>query len=347
MNNSNNITVSSATAANSSSVLRRIKRTVAKLAKNRGLNVDEVREQLINKIKELNQDKALGYLTFAGIINLDLPDGTRVAIIPDWHVPAHDKQVSWQVKEWLAVFKPHIIILIGDAADMFGLSRWPKAPRVVANTQAELDETRRLVDEVIALSGCLHLFYIMGNHEDRNRRTQIDPNASVSSLIDPNTHEPILNFHQLMGYTRKDPITFVYGMNEEGGGGGGVLVNDDFKFIHGKIVRGKPGQSPYAEADSQLQSVGHGHTHRLGTRARRLTKGHTLRSFEFGHLADETHSYMGYATYPYWQHGLGAGLVHGGKLHIQLLPILKVNDETGQTRSALLFDGEFTLSSGY
>jgi hypothetical protein len=26
---------------------------------------------------------------------------------------------------------------------------------------------------------------------------------------------------------------------------------------------------------------------------------------------------------------------------------LKVNDETGQTRSALLFDGKFTLSSGY
>ena len=79
MNNAKNITVSSATAASSSSVMRRLKKTVAKLAKNRGLNVDEVRQQLIDKIKLLNQDKALGYLTFAGIINLDLPDGTRVA----------------------------------------------------------------------------------------------------------------------------------------------------------------------------------------------------------------------------------------------------------------------------
>ena len=55
MNNAKNITVSSATAANSSSVMRRLKRTVAKLAKNRGLNVDEVRQQLIDKIKLLNQ----------------------------------------------------------------------------------------------------------------------------------------------------------------------------------------------------------------------------------------------------------------------------------------------------
>ena len=68
MNNAKNITVSSATAASSSSVMRRLKKTVAKLAKNRGLNVDEVRQQLIDKIKQLNQDKALGYLTFAGII---------------------------------------------------------------------------------------------------------------------------------------------------------------------------------------------------------------------------------------------------------------------------------------
>jgi len=343
MNNSKIITVSPANG----SVQRRLSKTIAQLARSRGLNVNAIRQQLLEKIQQLNKDKALGYLTFAGIINLNLPDGTRVAIIPDWHIPAHDKQVAWQVKGWLGDLKPHIVILIGDAADMFGLSRWPKAPRVIANTQAELDETRRLVDEVIAVSGCLHLFYIMGNHEDRNRRTQIDPNASVASLVDPHTQEPILNFHQLMGYTPHDPITFIYGPNEEGGGGGGILINDDFKFIHGKIVRGKPGQSPYAEADSQLQSVGHGHTHRLAKRARRMTKGHTLRSIEFGHLADETHSYMGYATYPNWQHGLGAGLVHNGKLHIQVLPILKVTDETGQLRSALLFEGKFSLSSGY
>jgi hypothetical protein len=330
-----------------SSVDRKIKRVVEKLAKSRNLDVDSIHEQLVEKIKLLNKDKGLGYLTYAGVLDLQLPDGTRVAIIPDWHIPAHDRPVSWQVQEWLAKFRPHIVIIIGDAADMFGLSRWPKAPRVIANSQNELDETRRIMDRVIAISGCLHLFYIMGNHEDRNRRTQTDPNSNVAGLIDPNTHEPILNFHQLMGYTRHDPITFVYGLSEEGGGGGGVLVNNDFKFIHGKIVRGKPGQSPYAEADSQLQSVGHGHTHRLAKRARRITKMHTLRSFEFGHLADELHAYMGYTTYPNWQHGLGAGLVHGGKLHIQILPILKVRDGANQTRSALLFKGELSLSSGY
>ena len=59
MNNAKNITVSSATAASSSSVMRRLKKTVAKLAKNRGLNVDEVRQQLIDKIKQMERFKAL------------------------------------------------------------------------------------------------------------------------------------------------------------------------------------------------------------------------------------------------------------------------------------------------
>ena len=334
-------------SASGSNVNRRLSQIARKLAKSRNLDTDLVREQIFDAIKRINAQTALGYLTYNGVLDLNLPDGTKVAIIPDWHIPAHDRQVAWMVKEWLSDFKPHVIILIGDAADMFGLSRWPKAPRVVANVQVELDETRRIVDEVIEISGCLHLFYIMGNHEDRNRRTQIDPNASVAGLLDPNTHEPILNFHQLMGYTRQDPVTIIYGPLEEGGFGGGILVNDDFKFIHGLKVRSKPGQSPYAESLSQGQSVGHGHTHRLGKRVRKSTRFDVLRAYEFGHLADETHAYMGYAVNPNWTHGLGAGLVHGGKLHIQLMPLLKVKDERKVTRSAFSFNGKIYLSTGY
>ena len=39
--------------------------------------------------------------------------------------------------------------------------------------------------------------------------------------------------------------------------------------------------------------------------------------------------------------------MHGGKLHIQLMPLLKVKDERKVTRSAFSFNGKFYLSTGY
>lgn len=321
------------------STARSLDRMIKKLGTKKGIDVTAARAELRSKLKELNEQRALGYLAYYGIIDLNLPDGTTVAILPDWHIPAHDKAVSWMVKEWLRDNKPDVLIIIGDAVDMFGLSRWPKAPGVLSNTQHEFDEVRRMLDEVIRISGAVHVFYILGNHEDRNRRTQIDPNANVAGLIDPTTKEPFLNFHNLMGYTKEDPITFIYGALGEGGMGGGLVVNGDIDFIHGLKVRSKPGQSPAAESDNSGRSVWHGHTHRLGKRSRRTTRRDVIRSFEGGHLSDRRHSYMGYAIKPNWTEGVSKGLVHGGKLHIQLLPILPVTDGTGQRRMAMV-DGD-------
>jgi UDP-2,3-diacylglucosamine pyrophosphatase LpxH len=339
-----NVTVSSASDPIDAS--RRVRRIVEKLARSRNLNIDAVRQALRDAIKRANDMRALGFLSYAGVLDLHLPDGTKVAIIPDWHIPAHDRQVAFMVKQWLSDLRPDIIILIGDAADMFGFSRWPVPPGVVRNAQMELDETRRIVDEVIECSGCLHLFYILGNHEDRTRRTQIDPNGNVARLIDPTTNEPILNFHQLMGYKIGDPITFIYGAFEDGGFGGGIVTNDEIKFIHGNKVRPKPGASPYAEADASGKSIGSGHTHRFAKRARRNTKNGLLRSYEFGFLGDERHPYLGYAFNTNWHQGLAEGHVHGGMLHIQMLPIKKIKTASG-IQSLLLAGGKLYKSSGY
>jgi hypothetical protein len=327
---------------------RRIRRIVDKLARHKKLNIEASRQALRDAIKHANDMHALGFLHYAGVLDLHLPDGTTVAIIPDWHIPAHDRQVTFMVKQWLSDLRPDIIILIGDAADMFGLSRWPKPPRVVANTQSELDETRRIIDDIIECSGCMHVFYILGNHEDRGRRTQIDPNSNVASLIDPSTQEPILNFHFLMGYKPGDPITFIYGAFEDGGFGGGILINGEIKFIHGNKVRPKPGASPYAEADAAGKSIGQGHTHRYAKRARRNTKSGLIRSYEFGFLGDERHPYLGYAFNTNWHQGVATGRVHGDLLHIEMHPVKKIKDkETGQIRSLMLADSKLYQSSGY
>lgn len=314
-------------------------RVVKKVVAKTGADPKAVREAINNQILAANQDKSLGYLTYRGILPLDLPDGTRIIVLPDIHVPAHNKLAMRAVMRFLKDYQPHILIFIGDVADVFALSRWGKPPRVAANMQNELDETRRLVDELVEVSGCLHAFYIMGNHEDRIMRYLKDPAPGVANIVDAKTREPIMSFHGLLGYEPGENITFLYDLDERSGYGGGIVVNGDMDFRHGYIVRPKPGASPRADADKFGRSVSHGHTHRLGMTARDMSR-EVLRGYEFGHLVDPTHPYLGYANLlNNWTMGLGAGEIVGGKVHIQTLPIKQVMYK-GKPKYTLVFDGK-------
>jgi len=313
-----------------------VEEAAAKIASTRNVDENVVRESIANAMRFGNLDRSYGFLSFAGILPVNLPDGTRIAVLPDIHVPAHHRKIMWAVLEFLKEFRPHIIILIGDVADVFALSRWPSPPRVVKNQQAELDETRRLVDMFIQVSGCIHVFYIMGNHEDRAYRYLTDPAAGVANILDYSTREPILSFHGLMGYKPGDPVTFIYDLAERGGFGGGILVNNDIEFHHGHIVRPNPGASPRADADNTGRSTAHGHTHREGFSARQTSTG-VLRAFELGHLVDPTHAYLAYANLlNNWHPGLGAGIIHGGKVHLQPIPIKQVTTD-GQAKFVFTF----------
>lgn len=295
-----------------------------KIAKCTSNDVDTVRQAIVDAIRLGNLDGSYKFLTFAGILPVNLPDGTRIVVLPDIHVPAHNKKLMWAVLEFLKDYQPHIVILIGDVADVFALSRWPVPPRVVKNMQKELDEARRLIDRIIEVSRCVHLFFIMGNHEDRTHRYLTDPAAGLANVLDFNTREPILSFHGLMGYKPGDPVTFIYDLQEKGGFGGGILVNDDLEFHHGFIVRPNPGASPRADADRTGRSTAHGHTHRAAMGARETTSG-MLRYFEFGHLVDPEHPYMGYANLlNNWHPAIGPGVIVGGKVHLKVLPIKQV-----------------------
>ena len=316
-----------------------------KIAEARNLEPAAVRQAIVDAIRIGPLDGSYGFLTYNGLLPVNLPDGTRIAVLPDIHVPAHHKKVLWAVKEFLKDFQPHILVLIGDVADVFALSRWPSPPRVVKNMQKELDEARRLVDELIRTSGCIRCFWIMGNHEDRVFRYLTDPAAGIANILDFKTREPILSFHGLMGYGPGDPVTFVYDLHEKGGYGGGIVINNDMEFHHGFIVRPAPGASPRADADRTGRSTGHGHTHRAGFSARDTTLGGVLRAFEFGHLVDPEHDELAYANLlNNWHMAVGAGLVHGGKAHMKVLPVKQVTID-GQRRFAFTFAGKVYVQS--
>ena len=328
-----------ATKNTSSSKRKAVRKVAKKVSQKTGHDPKVIREAINAQILTANKDKSFGYISFPGILPLDLPDGTRIVVLPDIHVPAHNKLVMWAVKRFLKDYQPHILILIGDVADVFALSRWGKPPRVSADMQNELDETRRLVDSLIKVSGCLHCFYIMGNHEDRILRYLKDPASGVANILDFRTREPIMSFHGLMGYKKGDPVTFIYDLDERSGYGGALLINGDMEFHHGFIVRPKPGASPRADADRTGRSVSHGHTHRAGMTTRDMGS-ETLRAYEFGHLVDPTHPYLGYANIlNNWHMAIGAGEILAGKVHLQTLPIKEV-EHNGKPKFTMVFNGK-------
>lgn len=71
------------------------RRVAKKVSQKTGVDPKVVREAINKEILARNAGKSLGYLSFAGILPVDLPDGTRIAVLPDIHVPAHDKLLLW------------------------------------------------------------------------------------------------------------------------------------------------------------------------------------------------------------------------------------------------------------
>jgi len=316
------------------------------------IEASAVRDAIVKAISVAGLSPHHSFLTFAGILPVNLPNGTRIVVLPDIHAPAHNKRLMWAIKKFLAKYQPHILISIGDLADVFALSRHPKQLRVVANPQSEFEVTRRLWDELVEVSGCAWSFVILGNHEDRVYRFLQDMAPQLGGILDPKSREPF-SFHAALGYTSEDNITFVYGTEERGGYEGGLLLNNDLGMHHGIIVRPKAGASAIADMDRWMWNIVHGHTHRMGFAARELSMPSEeyvtgmLRAFELGMLVDMDHSYLSYAKqmFPNWHPGFGVFNVHNGVVHMQPVPIKPVEVSPGREKLGFVYDRELFVES--
>lgn len=280
------------------------------------------------------------FLSYAGILPVNLPDGTRMIIYPDAHIPAHNRRLFWAVQRFAADYKPHVNLSIGDWGDIVFMSRHPKPLRTIVRPQDELDECKRAWDEIMEISEAEWGYIIIGNHEDRIYRFLQEMAPSLGSIVTAHNREP-LNFHNLMGFTPNDNTTFLYGVEERGGFEGGMVVNG-FNFHHGIFVRPQPGMSAQADMYRWRWSIGQGHTHRMG-----MSAVGDMRAYEFGHLVDQDHAYLSYAKkmFPNWAPGLAAGVVYNGQLYITPIPVIPMPDQRGQKRLGFVWDGKVYLES--
>lgn len=91
----------------------------------------------------------------------------RVMVIPDVHVPYHDRK-AWSVTLSIArELKPHRVVIIGDFMDTEAVSRHPKTQPDVIRLAEEYYETNLRLDELQNAASDPEGLYIEGNHENR------------------------------------------------------------------------------------------------------------------------------------------------------------------------------------
>lgn len=89
------------------------------------------------------------------------------AIIPDTHRPFHDKKAYALMIKALQFINPSEIVLLGDYADFYSVSRHGKDPRLPHLLTKEVESVNEGLDELDDLFPMAKKVFLEGNHEAR------------------------------------------------------------------------------------------------------------------------------------------------------------------------------------
>jgi predicted phosphodiesterase len=87
----------------------------------------------------------------------------RVLFIPDTHVPYHDKRAWKLLLKFARKWKPDVIVFLGDFADCYYVSKFPKDPKRKGSFDDEVAAVNVELSEVEAI-GAKRVVFIEGNH---------------------------------------------------------------------------------------------------------------------------------------------------------------------------------------
>lgn len=92
----------------------------------------------------------------------------KIIVLPDAHVPYHDKKATNLAKNVCAEIEPDVIVFIGDWVDCYSVSQYPKDPGRVKRLKDELEEAAFELHKFRV--HCNEVFFTEGNHETRLSR---------------------------------------------------------------------------------------------------------------------------------------------------------------------------------
>lgn len=190
---------------------------------------------------------------------------TRILYVPDTHRPYHDKQ-AWQVFLKAArIFKPQMIICMGDFADFYSVSRHAKHPHRDRKLKWELADVRRGLDELDALGAKTKVF-LSGNHCHRLARFLEDKAPELFDVID---------IPSLFELPQRGWTYVPYGKHFKLG-----------KVFHTHDVGATGRYACHKALDYYKKGVVTGHVHRIGYVVEGNLAGDTQVSANFGWLGD-------------------------------------------------------------
>lgn len=228
----------------------------------------------------------------------------RLLLVPDTHRPFHSEKAWRLMLKAAGVFRPHIIVVLGDFADCYSVSAHDKDPRRKEDFETELHSVNKGLDELDAL-GAQKKYFVAGNHEhrlDRFLTTSAPPLFSMLKI------EKLLRLKErgwhYTPYQRSLRLGKLHITHDEGNAG------------------------PQAHEKARASFEGNcsiGHTHRMAVSYRGNARGESHVGAMFGWLGDVTKiDYTHRVKAQQWQLGFGIGyMLESGSVHLQAVPIVR------------------------
>jgi predicted phosphodiesterase len=229
-----------------------------------------------------------------------------VLIVPDTHIPYHDKKAFNLMMAVAKDLKPKHIYIIGDFVDFYAVSSHSKNPKRATELASELKAGEAALDQLDAL-GAKSKVYIAGNHCDRMQRYLQDKAPELFDVI--NIPELLhLDKHgwEYVPYKKHTKLGKVHFTHDVGSAGRNAV----FKCL-----------------DTYQHSVVTGHTHRLAYIVEGNATGEFKVSAQFGWLGDANAvDYMQHAkVLKDWALGFGIGYYDPKTKYVYLTPVPIVN----------------------
>jgi len=216
-----------------------------------------------------------------------------VGVLSDVHVPYHDEQAVRAAVDCIASEKPAALLLNGDLADFYSISRHEKNPKH-RNFKRELEDVRQFLRWVREQFPHVPIVAKAGNHEERFEKWLWQHAPEISD-------EPIMGLANWLGLKDLD-ITLV--------GDKRIVMAGELPILHGH-EKGNGISSPVNQARGAFLRLHHtvleGHGHRTSTHSEPDMFGRETVCFSTGCLCDLRPAY---AVLNKWNHGAALVNVH-------------------------------------
>lgn len=232
----------------------------------------------------------------------------RTVIAGDIHIPFQDKHAVELWLRFLEWYKPEILVLNGDILDCFKVSKFMTIPTDGLRLKGEIDETRKLLARIVAVTPKCTRYFVWGNHEARLQKYILSQAEQLYELV---------ALEDLLGLD-KDFIV-VNGHSREN-----VVQIGDLYIGHWDRVSKFSAYTVKNIVADRGVNVVQSHTHRLGFYTQRFLD-RTIYGWEIGCLCGLNPDYV---FNPNWS--LGFAIIepyNDGKQYTFYL--VKINDSNG------------------